>query len=847
MGIRGTSGDDELIGTGRSNRIDGFDGNDRLQGLGSDDLLFGGNGADQLFGGGGNDWLRGDAGDDLLQGGEGHDSLYGGDGWDTLNGGAGDDLLLGGEGADRLIGGEGNDTLAGGAGYDDVSGNLGDDLLIYFAGLNGGARDRYYGGDGFDTLELHLTADHWTDPAFQADFAAVMDWLAAADGSSFTFSAFNLEVTTVEALSILVDGVPTIAAVYRLADLDGGTGFALTGAGLFSSTGASVSGAGDVNGDGFDDVIVGTLYTSPDGRTGAGESYVVFGAADGFPAGLDPAALDGGNGFVVQGAEAYDYAGTAVSGAGDINGDGFDDLIIGADQASPAGRPFAGKTYVVFGGGEAARVNLATLDGTNGFVLNGVDAADFSGSSVSNAGDVNGDGIDDLMIAAANSVPAGETYVVFGATGTFPASLDLSSLDGSNGFVLKGMDAGDGGAAAVSAAGDVNGDGLADLIIGAYRASPGGAVYAGAAYVVFGSGGGFPATVDLAGLDGSNGFVLPGVSSGDGAGRSVAGAGDVNGDGFDDLIIGAPYADPAGRDQAGESYVVFGAAAGFAPAIAPDALNGSNGFAIRGSAVADLAGLSVSGAGDVDGDGFDDLIIGAVRADGADGSEPGVSFVVFGRADGFEAVLEVGAIDGVNGFAIEGTADGNRSGYAVSAAGDVNGDGFDDLVIGSPNAASPLGEPLAGEAHVLFGKNHRGQVDRLGTGGDDELTGTGAAETIIGAQGDDTITGDGGGDLLNGASGADILRGGAGFDTLDGGSGADTFVLAAGEGTDTLVDFEGREDLIGLANGLTRAALTLTETASRDTEVSVIATGEVLAILEDVRPDELDLDHFVLV
>jgi hypothetical protein len=154
---------------------------------------------------------------------------------------------------------------------------------------------------------------------------------------------------------------------------------------------------------------------------------------------------------------------------------------------------------------------------------------------------------------------AGSSYVVFGRTGGFDAAINLSALDGSNGFRLDGATERDESGSAVAAAGDINGDGIDDLIVGAYRADPNGLTYAGSSYVVFGRTGGFDAAVNLSTLDGSNGFRLDGVAAYDYSGLAVSAAGDINGDGIDDLIIGAYGADPNGVSNAGSSYVVFGA------------------------------------------------------------------------------------------------------------------------------------------------------------------------------------------------------------------------------------------------------------------------------------------------
>ena len=192
----------------------------------------------------------------------------------------------------------------------------------------------------------------------------------------------------------------------------------------------------------------------------------------------------------------------------------------------------------------------------------------------------------------------------------FTNPIELSTLDGTNGFVLNGVDEFDYSGYSVSGAGDINGDGIDDLIIGAIIADPNGRNNAGESYVVFGNANGFAGNFELSSLDGNNGFVIAGVNSGDRSGLSVSGAGDINGDGIDDLIIGADNADPDSRSNAGESYVVFGNATGFNNQVDLSALNGNNGFVIAGVNSGDRSGLSVSGAGDINGDGIDDLIIG---------------------------------------------------------------------------------------------------------------------------------------------------------------------------------------------------------------------------------------------
>ncbi len=562
----------------------------------------------------------------------------------------------------------------------------------------------------------------------------------------------------------------------NLASLDGSNGFRLDGV-EGDLSGRSVSNAGDVNGDGFDDVIVGAPFAITNGIS-FGSSYVVFGKASGFSATMELSSLDGSNGFRLDGATAYGHSGRSVSNAGDVNGDGFDDVIVGAYRADPNGS-FSGSSYVVFGkaSGFSATMELSSLDGSNGFRMDGVSEGDASGWSVNNAGDVNGDGFDDVIVGASYAEPnghsSGSSYVVFGKASGFDATINLSDLDGGNGFSLVGA-AYESSGRSVSSAGDMNGDGFDDLIIGAPNADMYGG-FTGSSYVVFGKASGFDATINLPDLDGSNGFRLDGVTAFDHTGNSVSNAGDVNGDGFDDVIVGASYANEAGTNS-GLSYVVFGKTSGFGATMELSSLDGSNGFRLNGGVPSERSGYSVSSAGDVNGDGFDDVIIGVPFANHY-GFDTGSSYVVFGKASGFSATMDLSSLDGKNGFRLDGEVALDHLGHSVSSAGDVNGDGFDDLIAGADEADSNGNR--SGSSYVIFGRSDfGGDVDFPGTAGHDELTGTKAAERFEAGAGNDKMIGRGGADVFYGETGDDYIRvADLNFQWVDGGAGRDTLGL----------------------------------------------------------------------
>jgi hypothetical protein len=542
-----------------------------------------------------------------------------------------------------------------------------------------------------------------------------------------------------------------------MADLDGQNGFVLTGIDAADGSGWSVASAGDVNGDGFDDVIIGAYYADPSGADREVESYVVFGSDAGFPAALSLSDLNGQNGFVLNGIDVENYTGWSVASAGDVNADGFDDVIIGATGASPNGVDTAGASYVVFGSnaGFPAALSLSGLNGQNGFVLTGIATRDGSGRSVASAGDVNGDGFDDVIVGASGTAAfAGESYVVFGSDAGFAAALSLSDLNGQNGFRLTGIDAFDISGHSVASAGDLNGDGFDDVIVGAYRADPNGNSQAGESYVVFGSDAGFPAALSLADLNGQNGFRLIGGNAHDCSGFSVASAGDMNGDGFDDLIIGAQRADPNGVANAGESYVVFGTDAGFPATLALANLNGQNGFRLEGTNLGGYSGYSVAPAGDVNGDGFDDVVVGALFADSNGVPDAGESYVIFGAATGFV----LAAVDGTAGDDWLSLPDNWQSGLSRV----VGGTGTDMMSFAGLDAGihvnTHTNRAVSTQGSAPFDLEMDSIENVTGTSHDDVFRGSDRAETFRGLGGRDTFYGsDGGRDVYVGGSGVDTL------------------------------------------------------------------------------------------
>ena len=587
--------------------------------------------------------------------------------------------------------------------------------------------------------------------------------------------------------------------------------------------------AGDVNGDGFDDIIQGTV-----GRAAYYGGYYMGGASVSF-GGPDGAT---NSGFGIVG--ATEGAGYTVGAAGDINGDGFDDIFVGDPYADGDN----GSAYVIFGkAGGFADIDLATLSAADGFSINGEANGDGLGRYISAAGDVNGDGFDDLIVGANRNGDGGNisgaAYVIFGKASGF-SNLDLATLSATDGFRIIGDAVYDQAGSSVASAGDINGDGYDDLIVGAIGADPGGDS-SGAAYVIFGKATGF-ADIDLGALSATDGFKISGEAAADNAGRSVSSAGDFNGDGFDDLIVGAPGDSPYGT-HSGAAYVIFGKAGGFTD-IDLSSLGESDGFKIIGADTWGGAGMSVASAGDLNNDGFDDLMISAPAA-GVGGM--GEVYILYGHADTGVVKAGTDAADSLAGGNLDDTLDGRGGDDILNGLGGADmliggsgndmldggagadtlagGTGNDTYVIDSANdivversaegtdlVKSSVGYTLGAylENLTLLGA---GAISGTGNSLNNIITGNSGANLLDGKAGADTINGGGGNDTLLGGDGIDILDGGTGNDTINGGNGIDTatyFDAAAGvtvkliagaqatigAGSDTLV---GIENLTGSA------------------------------------------------
>jgi hypothetical protein len=424
-----------------------------------------------------------------------------------------------------------------------------------------------------------------------------------------------------------------------------------------------VATAGDVNGDRIPDVLVseGDFLEGPT----EGRVYVVFGqVADPF---IDLDEL-GDQGFVIYGAEEEDYASEA-DGAGDINGDGLDDIVVGAFGAENNGREGSGSVYVIFGKKTTEPVHLRDFDlniqGERGYRIDGAGTVDNVGYSVAGLGDVNGDGVGDIGTVALSGRAA---YVLFGQREPPPLPIDLLTfhlgVHGSTGFRFDLSRSPS--EYSVAPGGDVNGDGLKDLVVGVGRPEYN-------TFVVFGKKDNTPLSSDSLG---TRGIV---VRHG---GEGAFGIGDVNGDGLSDLFVGVN--------------VIFGQRRG--GKISRSQPLGPRGYSVS-IAVKDIAGSgprSTGPAGDVDGDGLADMLYGAPYTDSNGRESAGSVYVLYGKKG--TATIDVRRL-GSDGYRIDGPAPGEGLGYSVAGLDDLNGDGVPDHLLAAPGHTRD-----GGSAYIVWGR-----------------------------------------------------------------------------------------------------------------------------------------------
>jgi Ca2+-binding RTX toxin-like protein len=605
-----------------------------------------------------------------------------------------------------------------------------------------------------------------------------------------------------------------------LARIASGGGFRIDGAVNSDRLGSSVARAGDMNGDGLADLIVGAREADNRGRSASGSAYVVFGKPTSNP--VDVANL-GSQGFRIDGPAAGDRAASSVSGAGDVNGDGRPDVMLGAPLADRNGRTNSGAVFVIFGKGDVNGVDIAALGGA-GYEISGAAPGDQL-STVASVRDIDADGRTDVFVGArfadaAGRLDAGAAYVVPGQGGTTRADL---SVPAASSYKVHGGAAADGAGAVLAQGGDVNGDGSGDLLLGAPGADNNGRSGSGSAYVLLDPAGG--GTNDL--RSATSTWRIDGAAPGDAAGSAIDATADVDSDGRTDMAVGSPFADRPGGADAGSVRVLFGG--GWSGSV-DLASTGARGYRVTGGRTSDWAGSSVAFTNDFNGDGRSELVVGAPQRDHNGRGNSGSAYLLFGwgQSDldypsniattvgqpiaplGPEAIVRTGPVS----FSI---APALPAGLTLDArTGVISGAPTDILeqpatfTLTMTDLAGSVAVPVTLRVAPAPGRcaNRRsgsGQADTLvGTSGGDVIEAGAGNDNVQGVAGDDCILGDVGVDTLAGGDGADELRGGTEHDVMDGGPGDDQVhgdagqdTLSGADGADALVGGTGFDDLDG--------------------------------------------------
>jgi|GEM_PF-3997213 len=496
--------------------------------------------------------------------------------------------------------------------------------------------------------------------------------------------SYHLDLSDPDVAFMIAKGEIWDSFVYRVDDADGDSGYARVHVTLdvpdfgFATTGVwgEATKAGDVNGDGIGDLLFGG---------GEETAYILFGKVGGFDPLVDLDTLDGTDGVRMSfdlNTSSNLNLGTFVDSAGDINGDGIDDFLLGSLEFVDYIGYGAGKVFVVFGREGSspfgAELDLATLDGMNGFAITGY-VGQISGSFyepsqgvsiLRSIGDLNGDGLNDFIVGTDPYFLNGGTktdFVIYGST-EFDAEFDLDSLDGTNGFAVE--------TTIVDDVGDVNGDGHVDLLYlleKEYSYDPD--VY----FIGFGSDEPATGAVMTEAEITSGGGVFITMGAFDLFTTSLIG--DVDGDGLDDVaVMSTGFDDAAG--YFGATYILYGAEVSADLTFNIDVTETAGAMTTAIPHLVEYNQWSdIAAAGDVNGDGIDDFLISETYADTAAGNSAGAVYLVFGQEGGLGAQVDLTALDGTNGYVFTGAVEGGELGFGLSAAGDVNGDGHDDFII----------------------------------------------------------------------------------------------------------------------------------------------------------------------
>ena len=498
---------------------------------------------------------------------------------------------------------------------------------------------------------------------------------------------------TLAALSLCILGLPGAALAdlpASLADTDADATW--TGETSYDYAGRTISGNADVNGDGYPDLLVGAYGSDDGGASGTGESYLLLGGATRWSG--DAGLYSADASWV--GTASLEYTSLELGLIPDMDGDGYDEIAIGTYENYEVATD-AGKLYLIYGEAAASWGLDASLSTADASWL-GEDEYDRVGRAVAGLGDVDGDGLGDLLIGgcwnSSVNYKGGEAYLILGDSSRPGTDISMAAADAS----FTGANDSDYLGRSVGAPGDLDGDGLADLVVGAYcydhtDASGSTLSSSGKAYVILGRSSGWAADQPVESFADA-GFV--GEAAGDYAGLVTGAAGDVDADGYPDLLIAA-YKSDLGAADAGAVYLVRGGASGWsgeADLSTADAV-------WTGEDALDYAGRSATGVGDVDADGFDDLLIGATGADDG-GSNSGRVYLVLGSASPAGGGLS--AADSI----IDGSDDNAELPYVLAWAGDLDGGGHADLVFPAYKHDGSSSTD-AGRLHVIYTDTHYDQ------------------------------------------------------------------------------------------------------------------------------------------